>query len=432
MPATTLADGEYQNSDLDKFKFYYAIEGENIVTAGTGARSPLLQSAQLSRDIYFCPSTYPLITTMNVNAGSAFTGVIFPTAANTFSVSNGQVSSCRVRPQLPVSAYQQDVDIFLRQYITDLYANHPEVTLAFSGGIDSLVLLSYVLAGGYGPRTTLISVINHTQHDSSCLHNDPKKLAIFNACLETLEPYVRDIFVEQFGKADLANVVNTGAYAELVCYSTTFILKSPHRRGPLLHGAAGNGALLHYYRQVDEVLLLRPSERAKLVALQQVAGQYTSSMYQVSANPAASRFADRTYWHKPYLYLRDSKHLYAPFYTEFISSKMRQLDYSTLTASTLFDALFARQLIHQNVNSLFAPFIHTEGIKDLDNLESVVFEHSDLNQSALRIPSSLNHHPEGVSFIEYELDVAAKTGLLPLNTVVSIKNLQNIQTQLVG
>lgn len=427
-----LADGVYQNSDLDKFNFYYTIDDNLQLCAAQSLKSNLLKNASISREIYFRPSTYPFINPMDIAAGSAFDRVVIPTASQKVTALNGRCWVSEDTFKLHLLEYKTEIDCYLREFVQTVFQKHKSVTLAFSGGIDSLVLLSYIIAAGYGPRTSLFTVINHTQHDPSCLHKNNRKLAALYACLEQLTRYVEDITVEHFDQGHLTDIVNRKGYYDLVCYTTSFIMNHQKCKEAVLHGAAGNGALLHYYRQTTEILACNPLEIANLTKLQKIPGQYTESMYSANVDPGGQRFSNRSYWHKPYLNLNSKHILYVPFYSERVSRLLRNLDYSNVGLDVIFNATFAREIIARNTGTLLSQFITTEGIKDLDNLESVIFDLSSIDQNALHLPNALNHNPEGISFLQHELKVAQQTGVIPLNSVVSIKNLQNIQDQLRG
>jgi hypothetical protein len=90
------------------------------------------------------------------------------------------------------------------------------------------------------------------------------------------------------------------------------------------------------------------------------------------------------------------------------------------------DATVAKDLIRQNVGDEFDAFIDTESLKENDNLETIQLPVGELDPVALTIPLDLLHNPEGLDYVQGQLDQAHSTGWLPINTAVSIKSLQHI------
>jgi hypothetical protein len=77
----------------------------------------------------------------------------------------------------------------------------------------------------------------------------------------------------------------------------------------------------------------------------------------------------------------------------------------------------------RNVDTLFNDHIGIESLSDMDNLNDTLIPVSLLDQQLLTVPDNLNHHLLGLEWIKHEIDSSKVSGVIPVNSLTSIKML---------
>jgi hypothetical protein len=413
---------QYINYDLNLNKFF--VNADHYVVT-----NPDKRYYSLDKKIYFQPSASPLVHVSDSELGSCFERLTIPTASWIYN-GNG------TRQQLPmandITSYTQQIYQNIDQSIAKIYNQHLIVNLMYSGGIDSMVLLSYILKQGLGPRTRLVSFENITQtHPSRLGNNSIKKSKV----VDLYSKYQDQLHSTIWHTVDINHVVNAfnyGNLADIKCYVTKAILDQ-YQDSVFMFGHHGNQVLLHKDIFLDAIILQQPNIRSRIQTLQSCDNYYTSSLskYQVSNNPIG--LERRHFLIKPWSALQGYRNnlIYSPIGSNENFQLTRGLDFSKIDPWTIMDATVAKDIIHQNVGDSFDPYIDTESIKENDNLEVIQLPIDELDPDMLTIPTDLNHNQVGLDYLQYELSRAQcntryTSKWLSINAAVSIKSLQYI------
>jgi hypothetical protein len=392
-----------QNKDLTLDKW--------LVHKQTGAVAKCrdLLNQPLSREIYFSPSYSPLIHVKDSRLGSCFENWMIPTA-----LPHGQ--------SVTLDHYQNQLYDLIQSAVKDVYRKHQMVYLALSGGIDSMVLLSFVLNLRLSQRTVLVVLENHTQSNKDCLHIDmQRKQQLFALCSQLDMP----MHYEIFSLADLANAANHGL-AEIKCYITHALL-SRYRDQAWMFGFHGNQLLLHKEVFLDEILTAAPDKTLDVMNAIAQPEFYTQSLKHYDVQKIKHPLKYHHLLLKPWSALNgvNNNTLYAPIgATDRAFDLCRQIDFGTVDPNVITNAAVARWIIDQNQQYWLQNYISTESTKDIDNLEHVNVPLNLLNSDVLTVPDKLVHHPEGHEWLLQEASRAKQCGHIALNTLVSLKNLQ--------
>lgn len=409
----------YQNQDLDLNKFFVKRDHSAIVT---DIKS--LKYNQLSRDIYFRPSNAPIVNIADVNAGSCFDGYYVPTGSYKFYQAGSRITVEQEECDLTLLEYADMIWTEMGQSIKHIYDCHPEVTLCYSGGIDSMVVLSYLMAYGFLPRTRVISFENHTQNDKECLQNNVDKRASIVELLDSLP--VKSTSWARVTDDDIAHGFNYQNLANFKCYATNSLLRA-HQDTAFLFGFHGNQALLHKACFVDELILNNP-DNVNAVRDYFLTNKdfYTQSLVNYDINKEKIGVARTHMLQKPWACLdhMNGNRVYGPIANDRIFQALRKLDFSNISVDTIADAKLARELINRNVGSQLDQYIITEGLSDNDILKDSLIPLSKLNLDLLTIPPGLTHNQEGVDYINYEINNAHASGAIAINALAAVKMLQ--------
>lgn len=409
----------YQNLDISGDKFF--VKDDDI---STRKYLPDLIKEPLARDIYFSPSRSPLLDLYDSHKGTCFSGWIIPTPSYIFI--NDDVTT--LEKNLMVDAYTESLYQRIDQRITEIYDRHESVTLSYSGGIDSIVLLSFIKRLNLLKRTDIIVYENLTQTHESCIHIDPYKKDCINHVLDLMKNQVRDIRWLDINIAEVAETFNKGTLDHMCCYTTATLLKHA-QTDACMFGWHGNQILLHKFIHLDEMICQRPSAREEIKNyLRQDHDFYTDSLQQYDTAGEKLSIERRYLLQKPWPSLDgyNGKIVYGPLADDTDMLNMRRLQYDGITVDMITDALLAREFIHRNIGDVFDGFITKETINDADSLHPMVIPIELLDPKSLFVPRDLNHDPGGKQWLEQEIQRGWDTGSMPLNSLVSIKNLQRL------
>lgn len=409
---------QYRNHDLDLDKFL--IKDDHIVT-----NIAELKAQPLNREIYFRPSYAPLVSEADANQGSCFQGYIIPTASFIYQAENGRVQCHRHVAGLVLADYQALIYQEIHQQIINIYQHHPEVTLCYSGGIDSMVLLSFIMAHDFLSRTHVVCVENHTQSSAYAMHNHSDNKQRVLGLLDKLKPKLKSITWHRIDLQDLAHSFNHGRLEHVKCYTTHAILRRYHDRA-MLFGYHGNQILLHKPLFVDQLILqAKISPEDVMRHLSGTKKYYTQCLERYDINKEKIG-VDRTHFLKKPWSLMDGingNRVYAPIGTTRSFDLLRDLDFGTVDLAVISDAMVARHMIALNVDTELDEFIGIESLSDMDNLKDSLVPVDALDPDMLSVPQNLNHHPEGLDWIQSEIDSAQRTGLIPVNSMTAVKML---------
>ena len=160
----------YQNPELLEPTFFLSDDFKKIATIAELADQPL------NRAIYFNPTSRLKISRSDSRLGSCFVGWQIPTSGIMVESTDGYVSAIReFQHELSLNEYKERLDARIKNCIQEIYDTNSQVYLTFSGGIDSIVVLSYIMHMGLGSRTHLVCVKNlATTHPKSIAYDQDR------------------------------------------------------------------------------------------------------------------------------------------------------------------------------------------------------------------------------------------------------------------
>lgn len=407
----------HQNLDLSLDKFFVRKDFSELITD-----IKQLRNSRLDRNVYFRPSGCPLINVNDSEAGSCFEDYFIPTASYKFYTET-DIHAVSVGKNLALSDYVDALYYDIRNRIEQIYQQHKYVTLSYSGGIDSIVILSYLLEMDLLPRTDIICYQNTTQ--------GPKDITKINALLESLKHQVRSIDWLDITVDEVISNFNYLNFEHVKCYATMAVLKKSKNQA-VLFGHHGNQVLLHKNIFLDEILLNRPAAISEINELLRGPRDfYTQSLINFDTNAPRIGIERRHMLMKPWHALSNKNHIvYGPLADDSNFDRLRKLDYSQIKVSTIADADVARNIIKANVGDLLDSYIETESIKENDVLANMLIPVDQLNPDLLVISTNLNHNPEGLDYLQNEIANAKLSKKIPINTLVAIKALNWLSQKL--
>lgn len=425
--------GRYANRDMTHGgKIFAKTNGDDIWMTNDFTK---LRQERLSRDIYFKPSCFPLISPFDYRAGSCFKDWYIIPASHVFEVSTDIVNVSIVQDRITLDQYKKILHKEIIQALEIIFNDNDRVYLHYSGGIDSIVILSCIMRLGMLKKTHLITYHNQLMPNTNTDNIDPeltrKKTNAINQLVLDLKHEIQGHSKFDIEISDLIRLANTVNYDQFVTYCTHTTMLRFHD-GAHVGGHYGNQSLLHWHFYVDDLLLQGRS-----------IDDYTKSCQgDVYSKIHVTRYFDSTREYVP-IHLKNLLFRYrnvlnqqSPGYhyvlmNETIAQALRKLDLNELTFDILLDAKFARDLIHDNAGNIFDPYIISDGVGG-DSLYDIDIPVDLLDPALFQIYKNVNHDPEGREWHNYEIDRMRRNRTVPLNTVVSFKAIQMLDLLVQG
>lgn len=411
----------YQNQDigLNFKKFFVNIQDDHLDLKFF--KQMIWQP--LNDQIYYAPSSAPYRNYYDIRQGSLYQDYVIPTSAFEFKTEGDTVLVSEIQPTVDRNSYITKFCNLVQQQVDRIYHNHSHVVLQFSGGIDSLVALSFVMAGGYLDRTSLVLFDNYVQSDTDPeqLRNHRERNRAVNDLFDQLRDQCCDIQRISIHDQSIVDAFNQHSFIEFKTYGTTELLKQ-YQNVAFINGFYGNQMLLHKGIFLDQLLLNSPNPdqlRQQLKQRLQLRNFYSTSMcnYSVdkelipmSAHCMQSRNrAELDGFNRNRVYM-----IYACG-----EQLCRQLDFSTLAVDDIVDAGVAREIIQRNVGNKLDSYIICESLAECDHYIKKWFDRDQLNPYFLDIPTNMTHHPDAVKWLANELAQPK----IELNSLISVKML---------
>jgi hypothetical protein len=305
----------------------------------------------------------------------------------------------------------------------------------YSGGLDSTVLLAYIMHMGLTHRTRLVCINNTaTDHPKSLKHNKVRQESI-NQFFQTVKDKFYETKFETTGIDGIIDIVNSGRNYFHIQNYTTSTLYDRYENQTWIGGQYGNRTLLHEYVFLDQMRVNHPSKSIKLKKQIKESWQhaYNDSINNLNFDlpPVPLKWvshAMKTFnGHDGYR----GNYLHMPVATNAMFQHLRRLNFDTVPTDLVAEASFGKEMIRKYQPDLLDSMNKQQSsyeFSTLDKLPKLPVESIDYAQ--LQVPENLNHDSEGLEWIKYALDQGLSTGEIEVNTLVSIKNLQNISFQI--
>lgn len=390
---------------------------------------------KLNRDIYFSPTNNPRMIRQDVRKGSCFDGWYVPTPSELFEAQQGKIVSAKLLPQtLRLEDYKKQITFIIEKNITEVFDTNPVVNLAFSGSMDSMILLAFIVRMGLEKRTRLVSFNNQITYKSDALCYDQSRQDQINNFFDTWGARFHDVSWEVMRFEDLIELINLGVDPDrLLPY--TLSIAARHRPGQTwIGGYHGNRTILHQRIFLDQLRLWDPSITQKLKKQVEESWDkvYSHSIRKINLDNDPVHIAYQSQSNKPWDSVSgfyDSK-IYLPLGTEDMFCLLRQIHPGDFDFDLVAKVTFGIELIQQNAPELLEWMTQRQSENDLDGVESWMLPFDRIDLSKFKVPTDLEHNKEGSDWIEYAMEQGRTSGEIEFNTLVSIKNLQYIHRKI--
>lgn len=419
--------GTYRNRDRIRENSIFArVDGQDLYLETDFKK---FQGHSIEREFYFNPSYFPIPFLGDYKKGSCFVGWFVPTSAYQLDVLGDTIHVSTPPQDISLDTYKKTIDHLITKSINDVYDRYPEAYLHYSGGIDCLVILSYIIKLGYLKRTHLVYHKNLTQsYDPAVSYQDPELRTAIQDAFDRFSDQCAGTRVMEFDVKDVAHCANIGDYFSLTTYTTTRCMEH-YRNTAHFHGTLGNSTLLHFKSICDELIRVN-GNRDEFDREKNTPGHYSVYLYEHDPSSDIIPLSDRHLGNKLFNHLMPDPRgncLSTPLATDEMIFYLRKTDFSGLSHREIFESRFSLDLIQQNVGDTLDCYVIRGGQNENDNLKNISVPLDLLREDILRIPD-LNHHPEGREWLEYEIDRARTTGHVAINTLTSFLAQQRLHS----
>lgn len=394
-----------------------------------------LATEKLNPRIYFEPASSPRLSRWDSRIGSCFSGWTIPTPSLTFYADQGTITGqTELEQNTSLVEYQALVVRHIQSTIEKCYRAHNEVYLAYSGSLDSSVVLSYIMKMGLAYRTHIRCFLNLATDHPNALKHDQSRINRINDFFNHHRGNFASVGWEKTDINDIVELINQGKnYHHLISYTLSSIFDR-YRDSAWIGGFHGNRTLLHQRMFLDQIRICDPARNNELKILidRHWREVYSPSIKKLdlSADPVHMKY--HTQSQKPWHMISgwQNNKIYMPLASEDLFLSLRALDPAELTFNLIADATFGKELLASNSPELLPWVDRQQSSHEQDNLENISLPMKNLDLSQLEIPLDLNHDPTGLEWITGELGRARSRGEIEINSVVSIKNLQWIRSMI--
>jgi hypothetical protein len=415
----------FQNKEIDsvKNKYFVTVSHEfNIKHMSTLIYQPVEEY------IYTSAINYPFTTRLDFTQGSFYQDYIIPSPAYKFVASDTNITVSTNCKKISLDNYLTQLDQAITDQIKSIYRTHSSVVLSYSGGIDSIVLLSYIMAGGFLSKTTLLTHNNLFQDSThpAIISNNPCRVKALCAALDMATDQGAKVFKLDITNQDYVDIFNSRDFNHLRCYTVSKAL-SCFNNTAFLYGHHGNQSLLHKNIFIDQLLL------QGLIGETEVQDAVDKNNYYVTSATDYDTTSFRTPlehhpllmspWHDLNGYQDNT--VYSPLGS--VLELVRDIDFNTVTLDDILNANAGRKLINKNVGSALDHFVITEGVGDGDGISYTMFDRKNFDQTLLSIPNNINHNLTGQSWLEETLkkDSISSYNLLTLKLLHQLSDLHD-------
>ena len=421
--ASKIPPGIYQNFDLHLGdKIFVQVNNDDLYLTNDYKK---LQHAQINEKVYHGNGVVCIpFTSLDCRLESCFRNWFIPSASYKFSVTSDHVDVSLIKKDLSLDEYTHLMYDRVIKNLKSIYSQHDRVYLHYSGGIDSLVCLSFILKLGLQKRTTLLYFKNlpEISHqylpEASFLH--PVKLQAIENLFADMADQMHSIITDCVTLSDFLHQLNHGTFIDILAYSTaTMIQKYPD--GAHIGGHLGNESLLHWHIYINDVLQaghdieqLKELSKKTVYSRNHVLRYLTCVDQTIDSRSCEQRllpvmeFKHHSQVPRSSLNSHGSVKFYHPLMDETTSELHRKLHWRDIDFSYLVDAKLARDVIKINVGNKLDQYVTSDG-QDSDHWgmeswsKSFMLSADKINPKILTVPDNLCHDDNGFRWLDYVL-----------------------------
>jgi len=417
---TNLEDGIYYNREPNSLHDTYFID----TNSNSLKQIYELKDVKLEEKIYYSPSKFPRLHKL-ISHGTAWKNCYALSCSHDYNVKDKKATVIlHQETKIPLIDYCEKYYKLIEQEIIKIYSQHNDVVLQFSGGIDSLVLLSYIVKLGYTKRTILINFENYfiTDHPDLIRNNIKKNLARTKLMLDC-KNYLSDFIIMELTDEDWLWAVNNCAYTQCQLYGSMKILKN-FPNTALITGHHGDQTLLHDTMWISHLFAnstnISETKKEYVESLQNKS-LYMNNYIDYDVDGQHNLLHDYT-WHLKYWHDLNGYNGCSVYTPLSVNTRLcRNIDTNSLTINDILDAKVAKTLIHKNIGNQFDEYITHQGNLDGDVFSKKYFDKSNFHRDLFCIPKNINHN---IGLLWLEKNLSEQT--IETNTILSLKMLQLI------
>jgi len=363
-----------------------------------------LKNHTLNEQIYYKPSMFPYISRVT-NEGSVYENHTIPSGQYSFR----ENSPDKLKQKFSLEKYIDNFYFQLNNHLETLLKTNKKILLSFSGGIDSLVLLSFFDKFNAFDKIEIVNYENYfvENHPDLLRNNFEKKTK-----LKEIEKYTKKTFNKiKITDNDWLFCANHGNYTDLKSYCLSTLIKN-FPNFIIVSGLFGDKTLLHDSIWLDQ----KVSDNCNFNDLLQNKSLYMNNFLDYNLDKEKIQLENYTF------YMRNFND-YGLKIDNPLSIGLRlcrQIDLSTVSLLNILDADVAREIIYRNVNKNYNNFISHQGNLDGDNFCKKMFPKIKLNSSIFEIPKDIKHNKFGLNWV---LD-SINNDKVDTNIITSLKMLQ--------
>lgn len=396
-----------------------------------------LKDEPINRDIYFSVASAPRVNRSDYRKGSCFNNWLLPSPSILINgVDNAIDCVTDIVQNLSIKEYKFQIDQQIRQCITTAFEENNIVNLSYSGSMDSTIILAYIINMGLVNRTRAVCFKSRLTTDPGALRFDVDRINSINKFFQNYQDRLAGYQWEIIDVGDLVKIINSGAtFTQLMPFTLAAVLARGHNQA-WIGGWHGNRTILHHRMLLDQMRLVDPQIttviKDQIDKCWQTSYSHTIRKINFDNDPVHIKYQTNQTksWHELNGY--NGHKIYMPCGDEKMFTYLRSLDPTEYVFELVADGSFGIELIQQNAPELL-PWLSTrQSESDIDSIEYILIPTEDLDYAKLYVPMDINHHKEGIDWINSELEKSHVTGEIEFNTVLSIKNLQWISDQVHG
>jgi len=386
----------FKQKDLQK-KIFVKIKNQSIIAR---TMEQLINDlVYLSDKIYYNPSYFPLVSRDDLRSGTAWKDWLCPNFDTQFTYKDNMIIIGTTRKnKISINQYIEKLEKILDSNISEIIRKNKnsKLFLCYSGGIDSVLILSYLIKKKLQDKVVLINFSNIITSKKINTFDFEKKLGF-------------EVQTIKIGLDELITACNTGEHEIAICY-TTYTLLNLYKNCTFVFGFHGNQSLLH-----------------KKIFLEQINKEVSKKGYCSSLNnwkttknptPLEEHCLLMKPWHK--LDGTNDCKIFTPLGNEEIFEMVRSIEWNNIDPHIISDAKVARQIINENVGNLLDPIILEEDIGELDNvIGDLDIPMDKLDNQLFKIQEKSCHDKKGYDWLLFEYGRAKVKNSIKLNTLLS-------------
>jgi hypothetical protein len=305
--------------------------------------------------------------------------------------------------KIKLEAYEKIIhEILLNKF--KQFKSKTNLKFLYSKGIDSLVILSYLIKLNLINKVELFSFKNNHTKQNDKIFTYEKQLGI-------------NINVFNIDENTIIDAINSENYYNVFCYSTYKVFNK-FKNSNIIYGFHGNQSLLHkdiFLHQIKK----DPSEIGYCKSLENFKLDFNNIIpieyHNLIIRP----------WKK--LNGIHNNTLLDPLGDNEIFDLVRNLEWSSIDPNYVVNACLARKLIKLNVGTLFDCLIKEENLNESDKINhSQLIDLNKIKDTIINIPQSSRHNTEGLGYIKTKVKEAIHRRVISLETVILLLSIKTL------